>query len=193
MKQSDTIIGYVLGGHDINAYFFEDAPRGVVCPKCNSCLDRSYVPKNIRIHRSQKYGFGDTLDLQPLFSKEFVDAIERVTKQKLDAAQVSTAPDFYHVRIHDVVEFDTIRRKSEAGERCSTCGNFKYFVGATPAFLKCNSLKCRGIFRTNMEFGGSNGKSCLIILGKSLKREIEQMHFRSVYFVNAYGLNAVGI
>jgi hypothetical protein len=188
MASMPPIVGYVLGGHDITVHLFDSAPDTQVCPHCKSCLDRSYIPPQLKIPASQRYGFGGTRDLQLLFSTDLIKLIGEMTAQKFELHPISRTPDYAYVIPHDLVEFDLERRATKIGPPCSQCMMPTYVVGATPAYLKCRSIPDCGFFRTDIEFGGENGKSPLIVVGKTLKDEIESRHFRGVYFKEAYGL-----
>jgi hypothetical protein len=181
------VIGYVLGGHDINARFFKDAPDGVRCPKCKFWLDRSYRPSRISVHPSQKYGFGHTDDLQPLYSRALLDLLRRESTSEFRAYLVCERPEYYHVSPSEVVSFDPERRRTVFGSPCAVCGHPTHVTGATPAYLKCSSLPEWGFFRTDLEFA-DGCRSALVILGASLKESIERHRFRGVFFDDAYGM-----
>jgi hypothetical protein len=59
-------------------------------------------------------------------------------------------------------------------------------VGATPAYLRSYGLPENGIFRTDIEFG-SGYRSPLIIIGKLLKKVIQEQNISGIYFLDAYG------
>lgn len=183
-----SIVGYVLRGHDISAELFVNAASEVVCPRCKSRVDHLYIPPPIRINPSQKYGVGNTRDLQQLLSAPLLKLIDETTSHKFDRYLVCEDPAYFYVRVHECIEFDAERRKTKFGAPCAKCGLPGYVVGATPAYLKCHSLPDNGFFRTDLEFGGGSGKSPLLIVGKALKQKIESIHFRGVYFHDAYGL-----
>jgi hypothetical protein len=58
---------------------------------------------------------------------------------------------------------------------------YQYFLG------KIGSAN-RTLVRTDIEFGGENGKAPLTIVGKVLNEEIERRRFRGIFFKDAYGL-----
>lgn len=66
------------------------------------------------------------------------------------------------------------------------CGQFEWIAGATPAFLICNQVRPNSFFKTDLEFGGRNGRAALLIVGKELKEQIESRRFRGIYFHDAY-------
>lgn len=82
---------YVLGGPDIKASYCEGAPVGTVCPRCGSCLDRSYHPATMDVKEAQRYDFGNTLDLQPLFSKYLVETITNLSGQRPAAKEIQAS------------------------------------------------------------------------------------------------------
>ena len=88
---------YVLGGPDIKTYYFDGAPDGTVCPGCGSCLDRSYSPATLDLKEARRYDFGNTQDLQPLFSKPLVDMINDLSGQRLAANAVRGSRGYFHL------------------------------------------------------------------------------------------------
>ncbi|MGA2602185.1 MAG: hypothetical protein ABSH09_34905, partial [Bryobacteraceae bacterium] len=157
-----------------------------VCPGCGSCLDRSYSPATLDLKDARRYDFGNTQDLQPLFSKPLVDMINDLSGQRLAANAVRGSRGYFHLVVTETVEFDAQRRKTKFGPPCDVCGRVKWIAGATPAFLICNQIPPNGIFRTDLEFGGQNGRAPLLILGKELKEKIESRRFPGIYFDDAY-------
>jgi hypothetical protein len=164
---------YVLGGPDIQTYYFDGAPDGTVCPRCGSCLDRSYYPAILDVREARRCAFGNTLDLQPLFSKYLVDIINDLSGQHLAANEIPGSRGYFHLAVTETIEFDAQRRKTKFGPLCDACGRVGWIAGATPAFLTCNQVLPNGIFKTDLEFGGQNGRAPLLIVGKELKKQIE--------------------
>jgi hypothetical protein len=177
---------YVLGGPDIKTYYFEGAPDGTVCPRCGSCLDRSYYPATLHVQEAQRYDFGNTLDLQPLFSKSVVEIITDLSGQRLAANEIRDSRGHFHLAVTETIEFDAQRRKTKFAPRCDACGRVGWIAGATPAFLTCNQVSPNGILKTDLEFGGQNGRASLLIVGKELKKQIETHRFPGIYFHDAY-------
>lgn len=178
---------YVLRGQDINAYFFAGAPDGIVCPKCGSCLNRSYSPPTLNVQETPRYDFGYTRDLQPLFSKGLVDIINDQKGISLAANEMRDSGGYFNLAVTETIEFDAQRRKTRFGPRCDVCGQFEWIAGATPAFFTSRQVPTNGILKTDLEFGDRQGKSPLIIVGRELKETIESCHFSGIYFDDAYG------
>jgi len=183
----DGPIGYVIRGPDIDVRFFDGAPVGIICRQCKSCLSHAYVPQSVNIPTSHQYGFGHTRDLQPLFSQELITIIRGETEQEFAQISFPNIADYSVVITQEIVEFDAKRRNVKFGPRCQFCDSHSYIVGATPAYLRAKALPDNGFFKTDLQFGGENGKSCLFIIGKKLKQKIQSRNLRGVYFSDAFG------
>jgi hypothetical protein len=177
---------YVLAGHEIKAYYFDGAPDGTICPRCSSRLNWSYYPRTLKVEETPRYDFGYTQDLQPLFSKSLVEVINDLSGQRLVANEVRGSRGYFHLAVTETVEFDAQRRKTKFGPKCEVCGRVEWVAGATPAFLICDHVPVIGVLRTDLEFGGKNGRAPLLIVGKELKRQIETHRFPGIYFHDAY-------
>lgn len=177
------IIGYRLGGNASNdGVFFKDAPEGILCPNCGTCLDPNYYPQEIEIHRSKKYDVGYTWDLRTLFSQKFVDFCKNefdfdMSKNKIK----SPTGDLFYYLPDEKVEFDAEERKTKFLNQCLECGNFEEVIGATPVFLKDRSIIESGIFRTDLEFASRSSKSPMLIIGVNWYKKLKKENFRGLY------------
>jgi hypothetical protein len=177
---------FVLRGHDINAKFFEGAPKDMFCPRCGSCLNRSYYPSTLSVQGASRYDFGYTQDLQPLFSKSLVNVINDQTGTSVAANEIRGSGGYFHLAVPETIQFDAQRRKTEFGPRCGVCGQFEWVAGATPAFLIGDQVPPDGILKTDLEFGDQHGKSPLLVVGRKLKEIIESHAFPGIFFNDAY-------
>ena len=175
-------VAYVLGGPDIKAYFFEGAPTGIVCPGCNACLDRSYIPASLHVHERVRYNFGYTWDHQQLFSKSLIEIITGSSKHCGEVSQIPDSGGYFRLTILETIAFDAERRKTKFGPRCEVCEQYKWVAGATPAFVTTNQILPDEIFKSDLEFGGSVGRSPLLIIGTKLKAAIEQLGVSDLHF-----------
>ena len=182
-------LAYVLGGPDIKAYFFEGAPIGIVCPKCNSCLDRSYYPLSMRVQEAARYDFGYTWDHQQLFSKTLIDLINESNENTLAVNEIPGSGGYFHAAVSKIITFDAQSRKTKFGPKCVSCGRFREVTGATPAFVTSNQISPNAVLETDLEFGGTVGKSPLLIIGPRLKQKIESFRLPGLYFKDVYCSN----
>jgi len=86
----------------------------------------------------------------------------------------------------ETIVFDTKRRKTRFGPRCDVCGHYEWVAGATPAFVTTNQILPNGVFKSDLEFGGSVGRSPLLIIGTKLKEKIEQLGLSDLHFHDVY-------
>jgi hypothetical protein len=177
---------FVLRGHEIKTYYFDGAPDGTICPRCSARLNWSYYPGILDVQETSRYDYGNTQDHQPLFSKSLVDLINDLSGQRLAANEIRGSRGYFNLEVTETAEFDAERRKTKFGPRCDVCGHSEWIAGATPAFLIRNHIPGNGILKTDLEFGGKNGRAPLLIVGKDLKKQIETHHFPGIYFHDAY-------
>lgn len=184
------VIGYTISASDIDAYFFEAAPKGVLCPKCKTRLDYTYVPENLNVPLVQEYDVVATYDSVKLFSKKFMDFVQDFVNPAPLFYQISKKPAYYYFLPQIEVPFDPIKRAVVYDCRCELCGGYRSIAGATPAPLKVNALPGTGFFRTDMVFGGPY-KSPLIIVDPELKKALEKQDFRGLYFKEVYSADSL--
>lgn len=178
------IIGYILSGHDNGALFFDNAPEGVLCPKCSSCLDWSYVPERVKLHPSKRYDFSYTWDGRILVSPRFREfSVENRLEGSERFIHISKNPELYYFRgPKEQIEFDVERRETQFSERCTACGSYEYVVGALPGFTKLKRLNQPVFYRTDVMFGDGSRKNCLVAVNPEVKRLLTVQKFRGLAF-----------
>jgi hypothetical protein len=178
-----TKIGKVLFAHDNGAAFFEQAPRGVLCWKCKTCLDCDYHPRDLEINTF--YDFSSTLDNRLICSKRaheflvsaFIVASFLVGKWR--------GHPLFHVVPETRVPFDAITRGTRFLDQCGVCGNYGSIVGCSPAHLVLPSLPKECCVRTDIMFGSNEEKCSLTIVGIATAVQMEDLGFSGMIFEDA--------
>jgi hypothetical protein len=179
------IIGHVVSGEDMfETRFFENAPEGTRCPKCDTPLRYDYIPNQIEISKKQKNDVVATYELVKLYSERFVEFIESIVKPAPLFRQVSENPKYFYYLPERVVPFDAEKRKVIFENPCNLCGGYMSIAGAAPAPLKINALPGEGLFRTDLVFGSR--KWPLTIVDPKLKGALQKQKFRGVHFGDVY-------
>ena len=179
------IIGYTISiQNHYNTYFFNgNEPKGILCPKCGSCLDYSYSPKFMDIEPSKKYDAAYTHDLRDLFSERFFIFCRDVLKIGHIFNPIRTRGEVvYYMFPTRILEFDYVRRETRFDRVCEQCGGYSDITGATPVFLKNHKPIEAGFFRTDIAFGSGRSKSTLILFGMEWKRLLVSQKFKGIYF-----------
>ena len=183
------IIGHIVYGADMfETRFFENAPDGVLCPKCKTPLRYDYFPNNIEVPRGRKDDVVATYELVELYSERFVDFIESTLNSAPLFRQVSENPKYFYYLPERTVPFDAEKRQVRFETPCKLCGGYHSIAGAAPAPLKINALPGKGFFRTDLPFGGGfyGHKWPLVIVDPELKEVLEKEKFRGLSFVDVY-------
>lgn len=185
------IIGYSIYGQDLDAYFYKNAPDGIICPECKTCFNYDYAPQNMQVPKLQRFDVVGTYDQRRLFSRRFVDYVTSFIDSNLEFKQVSENPDYFSFLPSRAVEFDIIKRHVIFETPCSLCGGFRSIAGAEPTPLKTNTLPGTGtgFFRTDIPFGGPY-KAPMIIVDPKIKTALAQQKFRGILFFPVYSADA---
>jgi len=180
------IVAFSLSCVDIEAQYFFAASEKIFCKACDSCLDESYIPRNLVI--SSKYDIGCTYDGRYIVSSRFKEFCAENYPNNLTFESVTIGNDYFLASPMDVLRFDVLKRKTSFRDLCQACGNYTHITGATPAFLMSQEAPIsHGIYRTDIVFGSGRSKSALIIVGTETKREIIVNKLTGATFLPAYG------
>jgi len=166
-------IAYVLHGHDNDSYMLQDAPNLVRCSVCGELLQRPRLVPTFKLQK--KRDVSATYDGYTIVSQRFVDEWHRNGGAGLEFVPLPEELGYFTIDANQVIEFDSVRRKTRFEKHKPCCGRFHSVAGATPAFLKSpEALSKTQAARTDVTFGSGDEKHPLIVipleLGHALKR-----------------------
>jgi hypothetical protein len=149
-----SIAGYDLRAMDCGVDLLLDAPTEAFCPKCGSCLDRTFVPSlALKVRRID---FGFTYDNRLLISDAAKQLIETESSRntRVDFKRVCAKPVYWYPVPAKVLRFDPGPAEARFLNLCAHCGQYQDVVGATPLHVRPGErILDRGIYRTDLEFG----------------------------------------
>ncbi|RBP48516.1 hypothetical protein [Arenicella xantha] len=179
------IIGYVFSGSSSNGglFFGESDAAEIICSNCGTCNDYGYAPRSLNINKSQMYDISFTDDLRRVFSDRFVAFAKSNLGSDEQFKIIQTAHGSLNYMFPSrIVEFDSIRRKTQFVNKCDLCGGFESIVGAHPTFLLSEKPIGPGFFRTDIAFASGKSKFPLFIVGVEWKKLLEKEKFRGLVF-----------
>lgn len=176
-------MAYRMSLRDIDAHFYEKAPRSVFCDQCGSVLDRTYVPAMLEIYSGKPQDLGSTYDGQVICSERF-KAFCETRKYQVEFFPIKARVTIYHFRPAAILRFDTERRNTVFSKRCPRCGTYDEVIGSIPVFLRdvVEPIES-GIFRTDLEFGSGAQKGPKIIVGIETRNAMVTRKFRGCTLV----------
>lgn len=173
------IVAYNFGGHDGDAFFFEDRESSIFCPICGTLLDKNFLPTGVRPRK--KWDVCSSYENRTIVTERFKTWCEAHHFDGLVFRQVCMLPPYYVFEPSKVLRFDP--RRARFDNKCKACGNYESVVIAGPlTLLEVSTPIEDGFYRTDIEFGSRWEKSPLIIVGIRTKDLIKQEKFRLVEF-----------
>ncbi len=175
------VLGYYLQGQDNDSFLNEALEQKGIC----LCLDyikhrEKYISKSFEI-KYVKYDFSYTYDGALIISRRFKDFCIEMGLEGLKFYHIESQPDFFLLKVGDIVEFDCKRRKTRFLEFDASCEEYNEVVGATPVCLKENKSLENGIYRTDIEFGRGFAKAPLILVGVEIYQLMKQEKFSGLF------------
>jgi hypothetical protein len=175
---------------DVNVDFLEDAPVGsVVCPGCRGCLDFSWVPENLSIHRSKKYDIVSTLDNRTLFSPALASFMtDELGWKHLVFKPVTKDGRYLYLFPEPPVPIARDDRFVDYGEPCPSCGEPIWFAGGS-SWLRTTTVVPKGLFRGNIKWGGYKEKNYGLYVDADSRSLFPPKRFRGLSFDSSDEVN----
>jgi hypothetical protein len=175
---------YSVSAPDSDIHYFASAPASLFCPQCDTYVAKEDFVPQLDL-RQCNLDFCFTYDGRLLVSERGKTHLSEHCTTPLKFMIVDKSAGYYAMRVEATVLFDKDRRKTRFERKCPRCGNFESIVGATPAFiLDAGKVETTGAYRSDLCFGSGREKSPVLVIGASLKRELEraftEIDFREV-------------
>lgn len=181
------IVGHDVVGQDNDSYMYYGDPAAPRCPKCGYVVDREYVNPGFKLNM-KRYDLSHTYDGCTIVSASFKEFCEREKYSGVRFLLIGSTPEFYRLRLDNVVDFDAERRGTRFGRRCSQCDKYKSVIGATPCYLKGLARPLAdGLYRTDLEFGDGDEKEYCIIVGVETARKMKGFELIGIDYEDCLG------
>lgn len=157
-------IGFLLDGPDNDSYMLGGPGSPPVCGTCGLVSDRAWIDPGFQL-RDKRFDVSATYDGYLIVSERFREIADGPGARFI---ALPSATGFYSLIVDNAVPFDAARRKTRFEQLCAECGRYFVVAGATPAFLKVDSLAADQLYRTDVEFGTGNEQHPLIAVGTAM-------------------------
>jgi len=156
----------------------DGVPHPATCPTCGRKIDPDYVNPEFRANH-RNWDIGATYDGYDIVSKAFRDCCRGNDLQGITFVPLPADPDFFVVRLSQVLRFDAERRGTRFEKLCPSCGKHNSVAGATPVFLRdIKEPIAEGFFRTDVEFGSAHEQGPLMLVGVRTAELLRMQRFR---------------
>lgn len=176
----------VLEGRDNGLFYYEDAPKGVLCERCGGCIDWEYAPQDLTAGVFLRFDVSYTYDGRIVLSERVLEILSTFDHSP-KILQIGENPAFFSIMPRRIYEFDAITRGTRFTRYCDLCNRYSEVAGATPAFLNVHDdIPGTFIARTDLDFGSGAGRSPLIIIGKDIADSIRNHKLLGAYFKDIF-------
>jgi hypothetical protein len=164
------ILGYSISGCDNGYHMLGKAEL----PECAKYMDVYQINKvNLQKEfRSIKEDLSYTYDGFSIVTEKFREFCEKEGYGGLEFVALSGSQPYFWFKIHTVIEFDSVRRRTRFLEFNAECNGYEEIIGAHPVILKNNPVLADGFYRTDLCFGSYSGKSPTYCVGIETRRKL---------------------
>ena len=156
----------------------DGVPHPATCAACGRKTDPTYINPHFRV-KKRKRDLTMTYDGYALVSTRFRDFCELHSWTGAVFVPLPADKNFFVFRLSDVLTFDSERRETRFGKRCSVCDAHYEVTGAYPAYLRGIKEPIKeGFFRSDLEFAAGPEQSPIIILGIDTAMTIKAQKFK---------------
>lgn len=153
------------------------------CKVCGQLIDKWDHSFKDLVLKKRNYDISCTYDGVDVVSARFKAICEENNLAGLVFQLLPSDPSFFSIRATKVVSFDAQRRKTRFLNQCTSCGQFKTVVGATPVFLTAGSQVGAAEFaRTDLEFASGDEKHPLLLCGETAHTILSKYNLRGLEF-----------
>ncbi|MFZ1288487.1 MAG: hypothetical protein WAR79_00230 [Melioribacteraceae bacterium] len=171
--------GYYLMPEDNDSVMFENKDYNQ-CPKCGLKIGSDI---NLELILGiNKYDFSTTYDGYIIVSNNFKEFCEIEKLLNLAFTPLVLYKDFWLFDTKNILEFDTMKRKTQLINLCTECYQYREVIGANPVTLKQSYEIKEGIHKTDIIFGSNNSKSPLLIAGIETTKKMKEMKFSGIFY-----------
>ena len=193
------IIAYALTPHDSGAHMLgpdtfrpeeaggfydwrfgrDGVAHPATCSRCGRKTDRNYVNGKFRAEK-RAWDVSATYDGYCIVSQRFRQFSEQRAWEGMEFVALPSDPEFFILRLNNVLRFDSCRRKTRFERPCSQCNAYFDVVGGTPAYLSgVPEPLDEGFYRTDLEFGSGHEQAPMILVGVGTASLLKAGRFRN--------------
>jgi hypothetical protein len=176
------LLGYEIADNDNDDFFLADEEH---LPKewvYKNTYEFDQLPGSLKM-KKRKIDIGSTHDGFTIVSQRFKSLCEQHNFKGLEFRQLPADADFYLFKVHNVLEFDAVARKTKYIKVSKEFNGYAEIIGATPVCLKNKQPIPEGtIYRTDIFFGTGVRKSPVLMVGIETKKLVESWKLKGIYF-----------
>jgi hypothetical protein len=140
------------------------------CPACSTCgyrTDPDFTAANFKL-KQKRYDISCCYDGAVIVSIRFREFCTSTGTSGLAFVPLLGIPGFFHLKCNSPVRLDYQAMETEHGRYCSSCGQYRDFVGYSRVVLQSSTaLPATGLAFSDRYFGSNNEAIPLLIAGDS--------------------------
>ena len=176
------IVGYEISAQDNDEFFLEDEKNLTKEWLYKNTYDYNQLPASLKMKKN-KLEIGSTYDGFTIVSERFKYLCEQNKFKNLEFNQLPNDSNFYLLKVHNALEFDTVARRTEYIKFSKEFNGYVEIIGATPVCLKSKQPVPEGtIYRTDIFFGTGVRKSPVLMVGIKTKELLHSWKLKGIYF-----------
>lgn len=177
------LLGYNLVATDTRKWLLGDnleyAPSNP-CNKYKNIYEINFLPDNFLLPRGKK-DFYETLDGFFLVSEKVKEFCDYYQYKNLEFVPLPNS-NYYWFKSENILKYDIKTRGTRFLNHSEECNGYLEIVGATPVCLIDKKPIGDNFFRTDVFFGGKNGKSPLLCIGIETFSKIKDYTLSGLHF-----------
>ena len=174
------ILGYSISVPD-NDYYMYDKLNLPACAKYMDVYSINLIDPTFKFKKI-KMNISETWDGFLIVSDKFKQFCEIEKYGGLEFVLLPASPNFFWLKVYNIIEFDTEARKTEFIHFSKECNGYGGIYGATPACLKTKSQLGDNLYRSDISFGDYEKKSPKYLVGEKTKIKLKAAGFKEIYF-----------
>jgi hypothetical protein len=176
------LLGYEISENDNDEFFLEDEEKLPKEWRYKNTYEYDQLPASLKM-KKKKIDIGSTYDGFTIVSERFKSLCEQNKFKGLQFIQLPNNSNFYLFRVDNVLEFDTVARRTEYIKFSKEFNAYVEIIGATPVCLKNKQPVPEGtIYRTDIFFGTGVRKSPVLMTGIKTKELLCSWKLKGIYF-----------
>jgi hypothetical protein len=172
-------LGYALIFPDNKETMFADIPKEE-CWKFSNIYSINKIDPLKKIN--SKKNLSATYDGFVIVTDVFKAFCEQHGYPGLQFVPLPASPGKYWFKLEQVLEFDVNARGTKFVNYDETCQGYEEIVGATPACLVEKKEIGEGFFRSDVCFGGREGKWPVYMIGEKTMQLLKKSGFKELVF-----------
>jgi hypothetical protein len=162
-----------------------------ICSNCGYVTNYDYVNPNFRV-KIRQYDFSYTYDGRCIISLKFKEFCKRNKYKNIEFIKLPSDVDFFYFKVYNVLEVNEYKQSITREKYCEFCKQYESVVITTPSkslplnifYINHQSLIDDNFYSANIQFGGGNNKSQVIIIGFETAEKLKREKMKGILFRN---------